>query len=188
MATTANRAYPYPTSTDDVRPHEDIEALADAVDADVDALDKTVAGRLVQQSAQGLADNTLNMIQFGTSSEVLDSHNAHSESTNNTRVTPPVAGWYDIRGCVVFAGLTSTAVFSETYLRKNGTTAIEGAGRENGSGAGTGTHSRQCQALVYFNGTTDYVELAARQDSGGAGTTVVSFQYTSTLEWVRVRA
>lgn len=37
-ATTANRAYPYPLSTDDVRPYEDIQALASAVDTDVQAL------------------------------------------------------------------------------------------------------------------------------------------------------
>jgi hypothetical protein len=186
MATTSNRGYPYPTSGDDVRPHEDIEALADAVDADVEALDNPVFGRLIQPATQGLADNTLNMIQFGTSSEVVDVGGSHSESTNNTRVTPTAAGWYDFRGCVAFGGLTATAVFSETYFRKNGTTAIEGAGREQGSGAGAGTHSRQCQAFIYCNGTTDYVELAARQDSGGAASTVVSFQYTSTLEWIRI--
>lgn len=37
-ALTALRSYPYPQSTDDVRPYEDIQSLADAVDADVDAL------------------------------------------------------------------------------------------------------------------------------------------------------
>ncbi len=38
MATTANRAYRYPLSTDDVRPYEDIKNVADDVDADVQAL------------------------------------------------------------------------------------------------------------------------------------------------------
>lgn len=38
MATTANRAYRYPLSTDDVRPYEDIQFLATDVDADVQAL------------------------------------------------------------------------------------------------------------------------------------------------------
>lgn len=37
MGTTANRSYPYPASTDDVRPYADIQALADAIDADVAA-------------------------------------------------------------------------------------------------------------------------------------------------------
>lgn len=36
--TTANRAYRYPLSTDDVRPYEDIGFLASDVDADVQAL------------------------------------------------------------------------------------------------------------------------------------------------------
>jgi hypothetical protein len=38
MGTTTNRAYPYPASTDDVRPHEDIQALAEAVDTDVQTI------------------------------------------------------------------------------------------------------------------------------------------------------
>lgn len=38
MATTANRAYRYPLSTDDVRPYEDIGFLASDVDTDVQAL------------------------------------------------------------------------------------------------------------------------------------------------------
>lgn len=38
MATTTNRDYRYPLSTDDVRPYEDIKNLADDLDADVEAL------------------------------------------------------------------------------------------------------------------------------------------------------
>lgn len=38
MATTANRAYPYPIASDNVRPYEDIQLLADAVDADVNPI------------------------------------------------------------------------------------------------------------------------------------------------------
>lgn len=38
MATTANRAYRYPLSTDDVRPYEDIQFLATDVDADLNTL------------------------------------------------------------------------------------------------------------------------------------------------------
>lgn len=38
MPTTANRGYPYPSSTDDVRPYEDIQALAEAVDTDVNGV------------------------------------------------------------------------------------------------------------------------------------------------------
>lgn len=38
MGTTANRAYRYPGSGDDVRPYEDIQFLAQDVDADVQAI------------------------------------------------------------------------------------------------------------------------------------------------------
>lgn len=37
-ATTSDRGYPYPQSTDDFRPYEDIQALAEAVDADAQNL------------------------------------------------------------------------------------------------------------------------------------------------------
>lgn len=38
MATTTNRAYRYPLSTDDVRPYEDLQFLAEDVDTDVQGL------------------------------------------------------------------------------------------------------------------------------------------------------
>lgn len=38
MATTANRGYPYPTASDNVRPYEHIQDLAEALDTELDAL------------------------------------------------------------------------------------------------------------------------------------------------------
>lgn len=42
-STTTNRGYPYPQSGDDFRPYEDIEALAEAADTDVEAIDTRLA-------------------------------------------------------------------------------------------------------------------------------------------------
>ena len=38
MGTTANRAYPYPAASDNVRPYEDIQALAEALDTEIDTV------------------------------------------------------------------------------------------------------------------------------------------------------
>jgi hypothetical protein len=179
---TTSRGYPYPEVTDDVRPHEDIQALAASVNTDVGTLEGKHCGRIVQTVTQALADNTLNMVIF-SGADVMDYGNAHNPASNNTRVTPTKAGVYRFHGNVAIGAMT-TPVFSEAYFRKNGTTALEGGARS--AGAAT-THSQDCSALVAMNGTTDYIELATRQDSAGAGSTQVSLQYTSVLEWEWVR-
>ena len=73
-------------------------------------------------------------------------------STTNKRFTPNVAGYYQINGHIVLGSLSSAA---ELYLFKNGTYHKYG----QTTGANSSYPNAVVNALVYCNGTTDYIEL-----------------------------
>lgn len=79
------------------------------------------------------------------------------DSTTNYRFTPNVAGYYQINGCVQ-AGLSTQLI----TIYKNGSEYRRG----NQSGAGGYNVQTLVSALVYLNGTTDYIELYWYQASG----------------------
>ena len=156
--------------------------------ADVDDLeDQTTGapiGRLVQTVAQtGIASNTATAITFTT--EDVDSHGYHDNATNNSRVTPTLAGWYRVSGAVCIAGATDYTVF-EAVIGKNGT-AIAPATR-TAPNATSNTLLNPASALVECNGSSDYFELRFRATKGaGTISTAVSSQFASVLEWEFVR-
>lgn len=141
-------------------------------------------GRLVQQSTQSLADNTYTAITFGTGSTVYDSHGFHSESTNTSRITPTIAGYYRFFGTGFF-GTESSPVSAVVTFRQNASTFYAGTGRLSGF---TIAWSGMAQCDILMNGTTDYVELMMLQDSAGAISTNVSSQFSSAVEWELIRA
>jgi hypothetical protein len=188
-ATTANRGYTYPQSTDDFRPYEDIQELAQDVDVDVDAIEARVTtleapplGRIVATGTQSLADNTQTAIAFSDTDDI-DTHNFHNPASNNTRVTPTVAGYYRFYGSFWAASMTSPTSIDVNF-RKNGSTNLAPGPRRAGGGAASWISSSiECSCLVSMNGTTDYIELVGRQDSSGAVNTAQSLQFSSVIEW-----
>ena len=78
----------------------------------------------------------------------------------NSRFTPTVAGYYQITGSVY----TSTPLLIlRAFIFKNGTEYRGGSH----IGGPNGQFQMDVNALVYLNGTTDYVELYGYQASGG---------------------
>lgn len=140
-------------------------------------------GRLVAQTTQSLADNTNVPINFGTGSTVYDTHGYHSESSNISRITPLIAGYYRFYG-VGFFGIETSPVSASVAWRLNATTYEPGAYRSPGY---TVAASGPAQCDILMNGTTDYMELMMLQDSSGAITTNVSLQFTSMVEWEFIR-
>lgn len=183
-ATTTNRGYTYPDSTDDVRPHEDIQTLAEDVDADVQDVIERPAGRLVQQSGstQTLAHGAGVAITFGSGSEDLDTHGFHSTASNTDRVTPTVAGWYNVRGSVAFAG-RSDYTGLEVTLAKNG--SAYPPAHAICPGNSNRTQVLTASAKIFCNGSGDYFHVLARHFNGASSSvsTVVSTQFASALEW-----
>jgi hypothetical protein len=134
--------------------------------------------RLVAQTSQSLADNVATAITFGASSEDIDTHGFHDTTTNPSRVTPTVAGYYRAIASAMFE-VQTTPVVSQTYVRKNGTTSMAAAGR---AVPGTQAFSLMSTVIVSCNGTTDYVEMIMQQDSAGADNTNASSFLSSTFE------
>lgn len=140
--------------------------------------------RLVAQSAQSLTDNTATAITFGASSEDFDTHNFHDTSSNTSRVTPTVAGYYRCRGAVLFGARNDYAVVN-CWIRVNGSSNKPSAWRAGYGVPGSAqVQTGLCEVVVSLNGSTDYVELVAQQDNTANAAVALnqSGQYSSTLE------
>lgn len=139
-------------------------------------------GRLIASGTQSIPDAVQTAITFTT--EDLDSSNFHSTSSNTSRVTPAKAGWYRVRG-TYFTGAAATYVTVDVSIAKNGV-SVAPAERRTFSTTATqvsNATSAQCEAMVSVNGTTDYFELMAFQDSDAAKNTNQSSRFSSVLEF-----
>lgn len=122
--------------------------------------------RVKRSSAKSLTNATETVIDFDQ--EDFDTATMHDTSTNNTRITFPATGVYDVGA---FVTLPSIGNSSWMYLRLNGTTVIAGNTiSQVNSGA-------SCSALVAFS-AGDYIELVVRQNAG-------SSQNATAVMWAR---
>jgi len=122
-----------------------------------------------QSSAQTLSTATFTKIQYQT--EEFDTASAYDNATNY-RFTPQVAGYYQVVGAVQFGSATTCAV----RIYKNGSNLKQVFNSVTSSvSTGCGT------ALIYMNGSTDYIEIFAYLGAGQALTadvTTTFFQAT----------
>lgn len=117
----------------------------------------------VSTATQTLTNNALTKILCQT--EEFDTANAY-DNTTNYRFQPAIPGYYHITGCVTTTGATANfQVFAAIY--KNGSEFKRGASPYQ-SVSTPATMSSAASALVYLNGSTDYVELFAY--ASGTGT------------------
>lgn len=116
---------------------------------------------------QTIPNNTLTALTFGAGSEDFDDDNWHDTSVNPTRITPTIPGVYRARVKVVWSFNTSiTACYCS--LGKNGS-AIDASGNHKpNSTNNVATFGGVVEALVYMNGTTDYIEGSAAHVSTGS--------------------
>lgn len=115
-------------------------------------------------SAQQIPDNTWTKVQLNT--ETFDTNNFF-DSTTNYRFTPTIAGYYIVTWNVTFVRQTVTAnIVFQSAIYRNGTEYAN----DNEMSATTGTNpsiDRGLSDILYFNGTTDYIELYAYHNEGG---------------------
>lgn len=145
--------------------------------------------RLIQQSAQSLTDNTDTALTFGAGSDDVDTSGWHDEVTNNTRITPTVAGYYVATG-LMFVPAAADYVNLQVYIRKNGSTILPSSVR---IGPNATSSSRSVQVTcdhILLNGSTDYLEAVANQDNSASASrnttsTGGSSSCIFTLEFVR---
>ena len=105
-----------------------------------------------QSSVQSLTGGSSIKLQLQT--ELFDT-NSNFDNVTNYRFTPTVAGYYQISGSVMIATTTTTTNI-QSVLFKNGSIYV--AGSLNVATAAAYPQS-VFSVLVYFNGSTDYVEL-----------------------------
>lgn len=111
-----------------------------------------------------LGDGTILAITWNVAD--LDTFGGWSSSTNPSRYTPNVAGWYLLMGACSFSGNATgyrQTVWRKTNATQNGSNSIVIA-----NGATTSIVVAR-PIIVQFNGSTDYIELGVTQNAG-AGT------------------
>jgi hypothetical protein len=102
-------------------------------------------------SSQSVSGLTYTKIQFNA--EEFDTNNNY-DSTTNYRFTPTVAGYYQVN--LTIYSITSVAANAYSYIYKNGSIFKYGSAYPTGGG-GT-AFSSVASALIYMNGSTDYLE------------------------------
>lgn len=136
--------------------------------------------KLLRTSNQAIGTGSWTGINF--TSESYDNGGFHDNSTNNTRLTIPVAGTYKITGFAEWA--TGTAIAGHIAIWKNGTTILV---RDYSADISVNPYL-QVNTDYHFS-AGDYVELKAFQASGGNIDIVYqgSHDYTPTFSIVLLR-
>jgi hypothetical protein len=112
-----------------------------------------------QSATQSIATGTFTKIQFNF--EDFDT-NSNYDNATNYRFTPTVAGYYQINAQTRDAtGAASGVLYCSIY--KNGSAYKQSSGPVAVAGL-----SINVSVIINFNGSTDYVEVYAFQNSGSA--------------------
>ena len=109
---------------------------------------------------QSISLTTWTKVQFNT--ELFDTNN-NFDSTTNYRFTPTVAGYYQIN--FVVGGLSGNGRAFIGAIYKNGSILVK-SGIYMPSAGQLDDGSLSISHLIYFNGSSDYVEFYAYQDGG----------------------
>lgn len=191
MSSTTSRGYPYPQLTDTVDVPGDIQALAEAIDADVADLADVPLCHVVQQSGgtqSGWSSITETAVTFGAGSTVVDTLGIHSEGSNTSRLVIGMKlGWWEVSGVYVPAS-NGANTEPRAMLFKNGSFVV-------GSGAGwtipTTTHLYGIPTpTIEIEATAggDYIELRGYMTAGSGtlGTGYASYLACSLrAKWLR---
>jgi hypothetical protein len=120
-------------------------------------------------ASQSLTSATFTKVALNT--ETFDTNN-NFDSTTNYRFTPTVAGYYQINATLRFTAATAaTQVLGTIY--KNGSEYFRGLDTPMSSTNTVSTFS--ISTIVYFNGSSDYIELYGYSYLG----TTVALSYSS---------
>lgn len=134
-----------------------------------------------QSSAQTLSTSTWTKVTFTT--EEFDTNNNFASST----FTPTVAGYYQINAAVTFSSATNIGGADALRLYKNGSAFkfLSSITLNSGALYGGDLTTLGSSALIYFNGSTDYVECYVYSSSTPTLTATSSGTY---FQGVLVRA
>lgn len=142
-----------------------------------------------QTTAQSIPTSSWTALNFQT--EDVDTHGFHSATVNPSRFTPTVPGFYVGYAGVSWVYNATTNSRRMFRIQKNGTTAWDRADTLAPNLANANLVVKGVAfGPLYCNGTTDYVEVYAYQDSGaaintdvGSGTTDYEEQPEFYMRW-----
>jgi hypothetical protein len=117
----------------------------------------------VSGANSSIASGSFVAINFDTS--LMDNYSGHSSTTNNSRYTAQVAGWYWVRACVSFSNANATGNRG-VQLYVNGT-AVAYVFTIVLAGTTANFCGYEASGPVFLN-VGDYVEARAFQSSGSA--------------------
>ena len=121
--------------------------------------------RVFKNSYQSISNNTTTAITWDA--EDFDSNSYHSNSVNNTRLTVPSTGYYQITGFFVWEYVDGGST-RYLYLKKNGSTQLQALEMPRTLSGATANVPTTCGFTTIVSATAaDYFELLGRQDSGG---------------------
>jgi hypothetical protein len=127
---------------------------------------------------------TATWTKLNLNTEEFDTNSCYDASTNY-RFTPTVAGYYQINGKVVYDPIEAGKI-TIVSIYKNGSRYKDGSRNTNSVG-GTGAAS-MTSSIVYFNGTTDYVELYAYNSNTTSASTVGASEFETFFNGAMVRS
>jgi len=155
--------------------------IANAINPPLCKLVQQIAG---QQTA--LVTVTDVVLTFGAGSEEIDTHNIHDTVTNNSRVTPNVAGYYRCHVRPILAFNTTVSAI-QSWVRKNGAAAERSGNAKPSATTGVNLAGQPFTTILPFNGTTDYVEagLQFTASANQATNNVAGSLSTFIVEYIR---
>lgn len=127
-----------------------------------------------------VANGTFTKVPYNT----RDFDTASAFDTTNNRFLPLIAGYYQVTARAT-AGSVSTTGQSAGSIYKNGSEYLRGLQIANSANASI---CPMISALVYLNGSTDYVEFFAYQSTGGSVTFLGGYSAESYFEAAFVRS
>ena len=126
--------------------------------------------RVTDVGTQSISHNTQTAIEFDT--ERFDTEGYHDNSTNNTRLTIPAAGHYQVGGSLILAGeVSSTPSSRQLQIQLNGTTQISNIKMVVDVYVASDTTGLET-STVYEFAEGDYVELLVYQNTSETLATV----------------
>ena len=116
----------------------------------------------------GISQNTYTKVQLNT--KEFDTANAF-DSTTNYRFTPLVAGYYQVNFCLWASSSTTYGKTVVSAIYKNGSAFKRAIVNLAGGSAGSTPLNEvgaQISAVIYMNGSTDYLEFYGMEDGYSA--------------------
>jgi hypothetical protein len=119
---------------------------------------------------QTVTSGVITKIQINT--EEFDT-NSNYDHVTNYRFLPTVAGYYQVTANAAITSIGTT--YYQLYIHKNGSNFKQGP-----ITSASGTYNNSVNALIYLNGSTDYIELYGQCTGAttvfGAGNAATYFQ------------